>query len=143
MMMHSDEVRVTPEAASRLIVEQFPQWSHLPIRAVVADGTDHAIYRIGDRLAARFPLRALNPSETRCRLVAEASAARELAVCSSVSTSDRSRSASLDRVTRLRGRFRLGYMVTSLRTTIRVAQWPLLAISLALSALSVRREAYS
>ncbi|GAA1187432.1 aminoglycoside phosphotransferase family protein [Pseudonocardia alaniniphila] len=86
MMMHSDEVRVTPEVASRLIVDQFPQWRHLPIRAVVADGTDYAIYRIGDELAARFPLRAPDPSETRCRLVAEASAARELAVHSSVPT---------------------------------------------------------
>lgn len=86
MVMHSDEVRVTPEVAGQLIVNQFPQWSHLPIRAVAAEGTVHAIYRIGDTLAARFPLRALDPSVTRSRLVAEACAARELAACSPVPT---------------------------------------------------------
>lgn len=85
-MMHSDEVRATAEVARRLIVDQFPQWSHLPVRAVVGDGTVHAIHRIGDGLAARFPLRGRDPEESRRRLVAEASAARELAACSPVPT---------------------------------------------------------
>lgn len=85
-MMHSDEMRVTSEVARRLIADQFPKWRHLPIREVGADGTVHAIYRIGDRLAARFPLRTLDPSETRRQLVAEALAARELARCSPVPT---------------------------------------------------------
>jgi aminoglycoside phosphotransferase (APT) family kinase protein len=84
--MHSDEVRVAPAVAHRLITGQFPQWRHLPIRAVAADGTVHAIYRVGDELAARFPLRPLDPDETRRRFAAEASAARELALCSPVPT---------------------------------------------------------
>ncbi len=84
--MHSDEVRVSPAVARRLIVDQFPQWRHLPIRAVVADGTVHAVYRIGAGLAARFPLQPSDPGEARSRLAAEASAAREPAACSPVPT---------------------------------------------------------
>lgn len=83
-MMHSDEVRVGPEVARHLIVDQFPCWSDLPIRAVVGGGTDHTIYRIGDELAARFPLHGGDPAETRERLAVEAAAARELAACSPV-----------------------------------------------------------
>jgi aminoglycoside phosphotransferase (APT) family kinase protein len=86
VMMHSDEVRVGPGIAPRLIVDQFPQWSDLPIRAVVADGTVHAIYRIGDELTARFPLRGDDVDRTRDRLAVEAAAARELADCSPVPT---------------------------------------------------------
>lgn len=61
-----------------------PHWRDLPIRAVVADGTVHVIYGIGDELAARFPLRGEDVDETRDRLVTEAAAARELAGCSPV-----------------------------------------------------------
>lgn len=86
MMMHSDEVLVTPDVARRLITDQFPQWGDLPIRPLAADGTVHAIYRIGDGLAARFPRRGTDPSATRSLLVAEAAAARELAECSPVPT---------------------------------------------------------
>jgi len=84
--MHSDEVRVGFGVARRLIVDQFPQWSDFAIRAVVTDGTVHAIYRIGDEFAARFPLRPDNVDEVRERLVGEAAAARELAGCSPVPT---------------------------------------------------------
>ena len=86
VMMHSDEVRVGPGVARRLILGQFPHWSDLPIRAVVADGTVHAIFRIGDELAARFPLRPDDVATVRDRLLAEAAAARELADCSPVPT---------------------------------------------------------
>jgi aminoglycoside phosphotransferase (APT) family kinase protein len=85
-MMHSDEVRATPDIARRLIADQFPRWSRLPVYPVAADGTVHAIYRIGERLTARFPLRATDPDEVRMRLEIEATAARELADCSPVPT---------------------------------------------------------
>lgn len=84
--MHNDEMRVTLEVAQALIAGQFPQWSDLPVRAVVAESTVHAIYRVGDLLTARFPLRAADPDATRRRLVVEAAAARELAGCSPVPT---------------------------------------------------------
>lgn len=85
-VMHSDEVRVAGDVVRRLVADQFPQWARLPVREVAAEGTVHAIHRIGDDLAARFPLRAGDPDGTRARLVAEASAARELARRSPVPT---------------------------------------------------------
>jgi aminoglycoside phosphotransferase (APT) family kinase protein len=39
----------------RLLAAQFPQWAELAIDPVVSYGTDHAIYRLGDHLAARLP----------------------------------------------------------------------------------------
>ncbi|MCO1661066.1 aminoglycoside phosphotransferase family protein [Pseudonocardia humida] len=84
--MHDDEVRAAPDVVRRLVADQFPRWAHLLVREVAAAGTVHAIHRIGDDLAARFPLRAGDPGRTRARLVAEAAAARELASRSPVPT---------------------------------------------------------
>jgi aminoglycoside phosphotransferase (APT) family kinase protein len=39
----------------RLLAGQFPRWAELPIEPVESYGTDHDIYRLGDRLAARLP----------------------------------------------------------------------------------------
>ncbi|HEY5058791.1 MAG TPA: aminoglycoside phosphotransferase family protein [Gaiellaceae bacterium] len=39
----------------RLLAAQFPQWAHLPIERVQSAGTDNAIYRLGDDMAARLP----------------------------------------------------------------------------------------
>jgi aminoglycoside phosphotransferase (APT) family kinase protein len=62
-----------------LIVEQFPQWRHEPIRYLETGGTVNAIYRVGADFTVRFPLRADNPSGCAADLVQEASAMRELA----------------------------------------------------------------
>jgi len=53
--MHADEVETDAGLVRRLLAGQFPQWAGLPITAVAPDGTDHAIYRLGDHLAARLP----------------------------------------------------------------------------------------
>jgi aminoglycoside phosphotransferase (APT) family kinase protein len=53
--MHPDEVDTDVALVRRLLDGQFPQWADLPIEPVVSYGTDHDIYRIGDRLAARLP----------------------------------------------------------------------------------------
>ena len=53
--MHADEVETDAALVGRLIAGQFPQWIDLPIEPVVSYGTDHDIYRLGDRLAARLP----------------------------------------------------------------------------------------
>ncbi|MBY8871573.1 aminoglycoside phosphotransferase family protein [Micromonospora sp. PLK6-60] len=79
--MHEDQVELTGEMARRLVDDQFPQWRHLPLRAVESDGTVNAIFRLGDELAARFPLRAMDPAEALAWLAAEADAAREFAGC--------------------------------------------------------------
>ena len=57
--------------------DQFPQWRSLPIRPVASEGTVNALFRIGDRLAGRFPLQPADPGETRTWLAAEAAAAAD------------------------------------------------------------------
>ncbi|MER7211663.1 aminoglycoside phosphotransferase family protein [Streptosporangium sp. NPDC000239] len=59
--------------------EQFPEWRGLPVTGVTHHGTVNAIFRIGDRFAARFPLQPGEVDSTRRLLEAEAEAARELA----------------------------------------------------------------
>jgi aminoglycoside phosphotransferase (APT) family kinase protein len=62
-----------------LVDAQFPAWRELPISRVAAQGTVNAIFRVGDRLAARFPLVPRDVGAARDWLAAEAAAARELA----------------------------------------------------------------
>jgi aminoglycoside phosphotransferase (APT) family kinase protein len=56
--MHRDEREIDKALASRLVVEQYPQWAHLPLEPVLSAGTDNAIYRLGHRMAVRLPRRA-------------------------------------------------------------------------------------
>jgi aminoglycoside phosphotransferase (APT) family kinase protein len=56
--MHADEVDTDVALVGQLLAAQFPHWSHLPLQPVLVGGTDHAIYRIGDDLAARLPRHA-------------------------------------------------------------------------------------
>lgn len=80
--MHEDQLEVGESTVRRLVSEQFPRWKELAVREVLTAGTVNAIFRIGDHLAARFPLRAQDPGHVRAWLTAEAAAARELAgVC--------------------------------------------------------------
>jgi aminoglycoside phosphotransferase (APT) family kinase protein len=53
--MHDGEVETDAALVRRLLAGQFPQWARLPVEPVESYGTDHAIYRLGDRLAARLP----------------------------------------------------------------------------------------
>jgi aminoglycoside phosphotransferase (APT) family kinase protein len=54
--MHDDQVNVDRQMARALLADQFPHWAALPLQWVDSYGTEHSIYRIGDRLAGRFPL---------------------------------------------------------------------------------------
>jgi aminoglycoside phosphotransferase (APT) family kinase protein len=65
---------------------QFPGWRQLAITKVDAVGTVNAIFRIGDRLAARFRLRLGDAASVRRRLESEAAAARELAGATRLAT---------------------------------------------------------
>jgi aminoglycoside phosphotransferase (APT) family kinase protein len=76
--MHTDQLTVPAQTVRALVDEQFPQWRKLPVRAIASQGTVNAIFRIGDDLAARFPLRPGDAARTRRGLEAEAAAAREL-----------------------------------------------------------------
>ncbi|MGO9876346.1 MAG: aminoglycoside phosphotransferase family protein, partial [Acidimicrobiia bacterium] len=54
--MHEEQVDSDASLVRRLLSDQFPQWAGLPIRRVASDGTDNALYRVGDDLVARLPL---------------------------------------------------------------------------------------
>jgi aminoglycoside phosphotransferase (APT) family kinase protein len=76
--MHDNQLDVPTGTARRLIGEQFPAWRRLSVTAVPSSGTVNAIFRVGDRLAARFPLVVEDVDATRRSLEDEARAARSL-----------------------------------------------------------------
>jgi aminoglycoside phosphotransferase (APT) family kinase protein/RimJ/RimL family protein N-acetyltransferase len=77
--VHDGQLTVTAATVRALVAEQFPRWAGLAVRAVDSPGTVNAIFRIGDRLAARFPLVAGDGATVRAQLAREAAAAGELA----------------------------------------------------------------
>ncbi|HEX7162972.1 MAG TPA: aminoglycoside phosphotransferase family protein [Trebonia sp.] len=79
MAMHADELTISAAVVRDLIGAQFPRWRDLPVRRVASPGTVNAIFRLGDRLAARFPLQGADPAAVRRELEDEAAAAGELA----------------------------------------------------------------
>jgi aminoglycoside phosphotransferase (APT) family kinase protein len=79
MAMHADELTISAAVVRDLIGAQFPRWRALPVRRVASPGTVNAIFRLGDRLAARFPLQGTDPAAIRRELEDEAAAAGELA----------------------------------------------------------------
>jgi|SRR5699024_4404542 len=78
--MHDGQIDVSATTARLLIRDQFPPLSDMPVTKVVSTGTDNTIFRIGDGLAARFPLRPGNLSELNEVLHAERGAAARMAV---------------------------------------------------------------
>ncbi|MEU0061623.1 aminoglycoside phosphotransferase family protein, partial [Streptomyces sp. NPDC006334] len=79
MTMHDDQVDVTTDIVATLIREQFPQWSGKEVRLLPSTGTVNAIFRIGNDLSARFPLRPVDAAEALAVLEREAEASAELA----------------------------------------------------------------
>ena len=76
--MHPNQLTISLETVRKLVDAQFPQWRDLPIKQFTSQGTVNALFRIGERLAARFPLEPGDVESTRRRLESEAEAAREL-----------------------------------------------------------------
>ena len=76
--MHPNQLTVPLATVRKLVDAQFPQWRRLSITRFASRGTDNALFRIGDRLAARFPLHPGEIAPTRRRLESEANAALEL-----------------------------------------------------------------
>lgn len=79
MAMHDDQLEISDDTARALITNQFPEWAHEGIRRIHSSGTVNAIFRIGEILAARFPLRAADPERTRRILERQARASTEFA----------------------------------------------------------------
>lgn len=46
---------ITPELVSRLVAQQFPQWSDLPVARVELDGWDNTTFRLGTTMSVRLP----------------------------------------------------------------------------------------
>ncbi|MEO1270312.1 MAG: aminoglycoside phosphotransferase family protein [Myxococcota bacterium] len=56
-MMHTDQIPIDTNTLQRLLTAQFPHWADLPIVPFASSGTENALFRLGDHLAARLPLR--------------------------------------------------------------------------------------
>ena len=82
--MHEDQLDIQVTVVHRLLADQFPEWSGLPVERVGTHGTVHAVFRVGDAVSARFPLRPDDPAVVRATLEHEAEAARELAAAVAV-----------------------------------------------------------
>jgi aminoglycoside phosphotransferase (APT) family kinase protein len=76
--MHANQLEVCGVTVRGLVDSQFPQWRELAITEVASRGTDNALFRIGEKLVARFPLQRGDVGATRRWLQSEAQAAREL-----------------------------------------------------------------
>lgn len=84
MPMHESQLEVCAEVAARLIADQFPELAAMPIRAVDTSATVNKVFRVGERLTARFPLIGDDPGQVRDVLTSEAAAVGEFAGVSPV-----------------------------------------------------------
>ena len=82
--VHEDQFDVSESTVPRFIHEQFPRGRQRAVPKLPTAGTVNAVSR--SDLAARFPLRALDPRAPRAWLLTETAAAREVADASTVPT---------------------------------------------------------
>ena len=75
MEMHPGQLTIAADTVRALVDAQFPQWRGLPVRGLRTQGTVNALFRLGDRFVARFPLQRGDAGAA----AREADAARELA----------------------------------------------------------------
>src|SRR3954469_3675260 len=78
MTMHRDQLQVTEETVRALLADQLPALAGRPVRLLPQSGTVNAIARLGEDLAARFPLQPDDPRDARRTLGREADPARRL-----------------------------------------------------------------
>ncbi|NTE89615.1 phosphotransferase [Agrobacterium rubi] len=79
--MHSDQVNIETAVVRDMIHHQFPQFKGEDIVAMESVGTVNAIFRIGSKYAARFPLRMMDPAGCTSLLEAEVKASAEFNAC--------------------------------------------------------------
>ncbi|KQV64386.1 aminoglycoside phosphotransferase family protein [Rhizobium sp. Root1220] len=75
--MHSDQIGIKAAHVSELIADQFPQFQGEEIIELDTAGTVNAVFRIGTKHAARFPLRMMDPAECTRMLDEQAKASAE------------------------------------------------------------------
>ncbi|MFG3280621.1 aminoglycoside phosphotransferase family protein [Streptomyces sp. NPDC048111] len=56
--MHPDQHALGDDLVRRLVARQFPRWGHLPVRRYASGGTVNGMYRLGEDMVVRLPLRA-------------------------------------------------------------------------------------
>jgi aminoglycoside phosphotransferase (APT) family kinase protein len=78
VQMHANQLAVSVAMVRELVDEQFPEWRGLPIRGIASIGTVNAMFRVGEELAARFPLQSDEVGSVRRWLESEAAAASQL-----------------------------------------------------------------
>ena len=49
------EIPITVNLVRRLIAEQFPEWSDLPVERVEPGGWDNRTFRLGNSMSVRLP----------------------------------------------------------------------------------------
>lgn len=76
--MHENEIALSIEQVKRIVGDQFPEWRGLAVRPVPGSGTVNRIFRLGEKLSARFPLVVDDPDERLEYLEIEFAAAQEL-----------------------------------------------------------------
>ncbi len=76
--MHPGQLDVTAAEVRVLVDQQFPTWRDLPVQPLPLHGTVNALFRLGTRLVARFPLVPGAVDVMQAQLESEARAAREL-----------------------------------------------------------------
>lgn len=54
-MQTSQNIEITVPLVRKLIIDQFPQWAHLEIRAVDFGGHDNRTFHLGDEMSIRLP----------------------------------------------------------------------------------------
>ncbi|MFJ9691753.1 aminoglycoside phosphotransferase family protein [Kitasatospora sp. NPDC101183] len=55
--MHANQVDVDEALVGRLVAGSFPEWAGLPIERVESHGSTNAMFRLGEELVARLPIR--------------------------------------------------------------------------------------
>ncbi len=70
-VMHADQLRIDADQVAELVAREADELAGLPVREVASAGTVNAIFRIGDHVAARFPLQPDEPLARRTQLERE------------------------------------------------------------------------
>jgi aminoglycoside phosphotransferase (APT) family kinase protein len=59
---HDDEIPMDEARVRGLLRDQFPEWADLPLKEWDEHGTDHTLFRLGDDMVVRMPIRPFNGS---------------------------------------------------------------------------------
>jgi aminoglycoside phosphotransferase (APT) family kinase protein len=55
--LHDDQIACDADLVRRLLQAFCPQWADLPLKPVASTGTDHYVFRLGEALCVRVPMR--------------------------------------------------------------------------------------